>query len=156
MSCEAVAIAGPVRPPRKARKFAVLITGVTVLAFGIALIVLPGTTGLGLLAVLLLILVAEFVNGWTDAPNAIATVVATRSLSPRAALATASVFNLLGVMSGTAVATTIGKGIIDPSAVSLTTVAGAMVGIIIWSSAAARWGIPTSESHCLVAGLAGR
>lgn len=110
---------------------------------------------LELLAVLLLILGAEFVNGWTDAPNAIATVVGTRSLSPRVALALASVFNLFGVMSGTAVATTIGKGIIDPSAVSLTTVAGAMVGIIIWSSAAARWGIPTSESHALVAGFAG-
>ncbi|MEK7408041.1 MAG: inorganic phosphate transporter [Acidobacteriota bacterium] len=107
------------------------------------------------LAVLLLILGAEFVNGWTDAPNAIATVVGTRSLSPRAALALASVFNLIGVMSGTAVATTIGTGIIDPSAVNLATVGGAMVGIIVWSSAAARWGIPTSESHALVAGLAG-
>ena len=110
---------------------------------------------LELIAVLLLILGAEFVNGWTDAPNAIATVVGTRSLSPRAALAVASVFNLIGVMSGTAVATTIGTGIVDPSAVNLATVGGAMVGIIIWSSAAARWGIPTSESHALVAGLAG-
>src|SRR4029434_1417686 len=110
---------------------------------------------LELLAVLLLILAAEFVNGWTDAPNAIATVVGTRALSPRGALAFASVFNLLGVLSGTAVATTIGKYIIDPSAVSLTTVGGAMVGIVVWSSVAARWGIPTSESHALVAGLAG-
>ena len=109
---------------------------------------------LELLVVLLLILGAEFVNGWTDAPNAIATVVGTRSLSPRAALALASVFNLIGVFSGTAVAATIGTGIIDASAVSLTTVGGAMVGIILWSSLAARWGIPTSESHALVAGLA--
>lgn len=108
-----------------------------------------------LFVVLLLILGAEFVNGWTDAPNAIATVVGTRSLPPGAALGMASVFNLIGVMSGTAVATTIGTGIIDPSAVSLATVGGAMVGIITWSSAAARWGIPTSESHALVAGLAG-
>ena len=108
-----------------------------------------------LIAVLLLILAAEFVNGWTDAPNAIATVVGTRSLSPRVALAVASVFNLIGVLSGTAVATTIGKGIIDPHAVNLTTVGGAMVGIIVWSSIAARWGIPTSETHALVAGLAG-
>jgi inorganic phosphate transporter, PiT family len=110
---------------------------------------------LELLAVLLLILAAEFVNGWTDAPNAIATVVGTRALAPRVALALASVFNLLGVLSGTAVATTIGKGIIDPSAVNLTTVGGAMVGLIVWSSVAARWGIPTSETHALVAGLAG-
>jgi inorganic phosphate transporter, PiT family len=110
---------------------------------------------LELLVVLLLILAAEFVNGWTDAPNAIATVVGTRALSPRGALAMASVFNLLGVLSGTAVAATIGKDIIDPSAVTLTTVGGAMVGIVVWSSVAARWGIPTSESHALVAGLAG-
>jgi PiT family inorganic phosphate transporter len=111
--------------------------------------------GLDLLAVLLLILAAEFVNGWTDAPNAIATVVGTRALSPRGALGLASVFNLLGVLSGTAVATTIGKDIIDPRAVTLTTVGGAMVGLIVWSSIAAWWGIPTSESHALVAGLAG-
>ena len=122
---------------------------------GSALFFLPRSADLALLAVLLLILGAEFVNGWTDAPNAIATVVGTRSLSPRAALAMAAVFNLIGVMSGTAVATTIGTGIIDASAISLTTVGGAMIGIIIWSSLAARWGIPTSESHALVAGLAG-
>jgi inorganic phosphate transporter, PiT family len=110
---------------------------------------------LELLVVLLLILAAEFVNGWTDAPNAIATVVGTRALSPRSALAMASVFNLLGVLSGTAVAATIGKDIIDPSAVTLPTVGGAMVGIVVWSTIAARGGIPTSESHALVAGLAG-
>ncbi len=108
-----------------------------------------------LLVVLLLILGAEFVNGWTDAPNAIATVVGTRSLSPRQAIAMATVFNLLGVFSGTAVAATIGKGIIDAEAVDLTTLAGAMAGIILWSTLAARWGLPTSESHALVAGLAG-
>jgi len=109
----------------------------------------------GLIAVLLLILGAEFVNGWTDAPNAIATVVSTRSLTPLQAVVMASVLNLVGVFSGTAVAQTIGKGIIDPKAVDLITVGGAMVGIILWSSVAARWGIPTSESHALVAGLAG-
>lgn len=108
-----------------------------------------------LVAVLALILGAEFVNGWTDAPNAIATVVATRSLSARQAVTMASLFNLLGALSGTAVATTIGSGIIDPGAVNLITVGGAMVGIILWSSIAARWGIPISESHALVAGLAG-
>jgi PiT family inorganic phosphate transporter len=109
----------------------------------------------GLVLVLLLILGAEFVNGWTDAPNAIATVVSTRSLSPIQAVLMASVLNLVGVMSGTAVASTIGTDIIDPSVVDLTTVGGAMVGIIIWSATAAMWGIPTSESHALVAGLAG-
>lgn len=108
-----------------------------------------------LIIVLLLILGAEFVNGWTDAPNAIATVIGTRSLSPFQAVVMAAVFNLLGVLSGTAVASTIGKGIIDPRAVDLVTVGGAMVGIIIWSTVAARFGIPTSETHALVSGLAG-
>lgn len=110
---------------------------------------------IGLALVLLLVLGAEFVNGWTDAPNAIAMVVSTRSLSPRLAVLMAAVLNLAGVLSGTAVAKTIGTGIIDPSAVDLTTIAGAMVAIILWSSLAARWGIPTSETHALVAGLAG-
>jgi PiT family inorganic phosphate transporter len=111
--------------------------------------------GLGLAIVLLLILGAEFVNGWTDAPNAIATVISTRALTPLQAVVMAAILNLVGVFSGTAVAATIGKGIIDADAVDLTTVGGAMVGIILWSSVAARFGIPTSESHALVAGLAG-
>ena len=82
---------------------------------------------LGLVIVLLLVLGAEFVNGWTDAPNAIATVVSTRCLSPFQAVCMASALNLAGVLSGTAVAETIGKDIIDPSAVDLLTVGGAMV-----------------------------
>ena len=110
---------------------------------------------LGLALVLLLILGAEFVNGWTDAPNAIATVVGTRSLSPGAAVLMAGVLNFAGVLSGTAVASTIAKDIIDPRIVDLTTVGGAMVGIILWSSLAARFGIPTSETHALISGLTG-
>src|SRR3989304_2079325 len=98
---------------------------------------------ISLIFVLLLILGAEFVNGWTDAPNAIATVISTRALSPLKALLMASVFNLLGVLlSGTAVAKTIGTGIIDPGLVNLVTVGSAMVGIIFWSSLAAYWGLP--------------
>lgn len=110
---------------------------------------------LSLIVVLLLVLGAEFVNGWTDSPNAIATVISTRALSPGKAVVMASVLNLLGVLSGTAVASTIGKGIVDPKVLDLTAVAGAMTGIILWSTLCARWGIPTSESHALVAGLAG-
>ena len=105
--------------------------------------------------VLLLVLAAEFVNGWTDAPNAIATVVSTRVLAPYKALLMASVLNILGAMSGTAVAVTIGTGIIDPNTVDLTTVAAAMVAIVLWSTLAWYYGLPTSESHALVAGLAG-
>ena len=109
----------------------------------------------GLILVLVLILGAEFVNGWTDAPNAIATTVSTRALSPLQAVLMAAVLNFLGVLSGTAVATTIAKDIIDPAVVDLATIGGAMTGIIIWSTLAAVWGIPTSETHALLAGLAG-
>ena len=109
----------------------------------------------GLILVLLLVLGAEFVNGWTDAPNVIATVVGTRSLTPLQAVVMASALNLVGALSGTKVAMTIGAGIVDARVIDLGTVAGAMVGIILFSSVAARFGIPTSESHALVAGLAG-
>ena len=105
---------------------------------------------------LILVLGAEFVNGWTDAPNAIATVVSTRVLSPGKAVLMAAVLNIVGAIStGTAVAATIGKGIVTPEAIGLPVVAAAMLSIIVWSTIAWRWGIPTSESHALVAGLTG-
>jgi PiT family inorganic phosphate transporter len=112
-------------------------------------------SSLGLALVLLLVLAAEFVNGWTDAPNAIATVVSTRVLTPGRALALATVMNALGAMSGTAVASTIGKGIVQPEVIGLATVAAAMVGIVFWSTLAWYYGLPTSESHALIAGLSG-
>jgi inorganic phosphate transporter, PiT family len=105
--------------------------------------------------VLLLVLAAEFVNGWTDAPNSIATVVSTRVLSPFHALAMASVLNVVGAMSGTAVAATIGTGIVRPEAIDMVTVAAAMIAIVLWSTLAWVYWLPTSESHALVAGLSG-
>ena len=109
-----------------------------------------------LILVLILVLASEFVNGWTDAPNSIATVVSTRVLTPFQALVMATALNVAGAFSGTAVAATIGKGIIQPEAVTLATIAAAMIGIIIWSTLAYYFGgLPTSESHALVAGLAG-
>ena len=107
------------------------------------------------LFVLGLVLAAEFVNGWTDAHNAIATVVSTRVLSPARALLLATGFNILGTMSGTAVAATIGKGIVSPDVITVYTVGAAMVGIVWWSTLAWYYGLPTSESHALVSGLAG-
>ena len=109
----------------------------------------------GLLLVLLLVLAAEFVNGATDAPNAIATVVSTRVLSPRNAVIMATVLNAVGVMSGTAVAKTIGEGFIRANVVNLTTIGAAMIAIVVWSSLAWRYGLPTSETHALVASLTG-
>src|SRR4030043_402658 len=116
---------------------------------------MPDVTFL-LVFTLILILGAEFVNGWTDAPNAIATVVSTRVLSPGKAVLMAAVVNIVGgISTGTAVAATIGKGIVSPEAIGLPVVAAAMISIIVWSTAAWRWGIPTSESHALVGGLTG-
>ena len=109
----------------------------------------------GLIVVLILVLGAEYVNGWTDAPNAIATVVSTKVLSPRRAVLLATSLNIIGALFGTAVAATIGKNIVVLSAINLETIAAALIGIIIWSSINAKWGIPTSESHALVAGLTG-
>ncbi|MBI2001510.1 MAG: inorganic phosphate transporter [candidate division NC10 bacterium] len=114
-----------------------------------------GDVGLPVIFVLLLVLAAEFVNGWTDAPNAIATVVSTRVLAPYQALLMATIFNILGALSGTAVAATIGKGIVRIEAITIWTVAAAMLGIILWSTLAWYYGLPTSESHALIAGLTG-
>jgi len=109
-----------------------------------------------LIVVLLLVLAAEFVNGWTDSPNAIATVVSTRVLSPALAVTMAAILNIAGALAtGTAVATTIGKGIVRPEIISLPVVAGAMLTILVWSTVAWFYGIPTSESHELIAGLTG-
>jgi PiT family inorganic phosphate transporter len=101
------------------------------------------------------VLAFEAVNGWTDAPNAVATVVSTRVLAPTAAIIMAAVFNLVGALSGTAVATTIGKDIVDIEAIGLETVAAAALAVVLWSSFAAYLSLPTSQSHGIVAGIAG-
>ena len=113
------------------------------------------TLGLGL--VLFLVLCSVFVNGWTDAPNAIATVVSTRVLKPKTAVAMAALFNLIGVCTmGTAVAATI-TGMVDlkPGTEGLVTIAAAQFSIVVWATAAWFFGIPTSESHALIAALTG-
>ena len=114
-----------------------------------------GVLSFALLVALATVLMAEFVNGWTDAPNVIATVVSTGALSPRAAIVMAVVFNVLGAMGGTAVAATVGKGIVAPSAMTLPAIIATMLSIIAWGSFAAAAGIPISKSHALLAGLAG-
>jgi inorganic phosphate transporter, PiT family len=111
------------------------------------------TTGLAF--ALFAVLAAEFVNGWTDAPNAIATVVSTGVMTARQAIVMAVVMNTVGAMAGTAVAATVGKGIVAPSALTVQAIAATMLSIIAWGSLAARLGIPVSKSHALLAGLAG-
>ena len=108
-----------------------------------------------LILALTTVLMAEFVNGWTDAPNVIATVISSGVMSPRAAILMAVVMNTVGAMSGTAVAATVGKGIVDPAALALPSITSAMISIIAWGTFAARAGLPVSKSHALLAGLAG-
>ena len=109
----------------------------------------------------LLTLGVILVNGWTDAPNAIATCVVTRCMSPRAAILMAAVFNFLGVyvmtMLSPRVAQTITKMVdfgTDPD-LAVIALSAAMFAIVTWATAAFVFGIPTSESHALIAGLTG-
>ena len=110
---------------------------------------------IGLAFALFAVLAAEFVNGWTDAPNAIATVVSTGVMTARQAIVMAVIMNTVGAMAGTAVAATVGKGIVAPSALTVPAIAATMASIIAWGSMAAQLGIPVSKSHALLAGLAG-
>lgn len=106
---------------------------------------------------LLLVCASIFVNGWTDAPNAIATVVSTRVLSPRIAVVMATCFNLVGIMCfGSAVASTIANLVdVGTGFNPLVAICAAQLSIVIWSVSAWKFGIPTSESHALIAGLMG-
>ncbi|MEG0893867.1 MAG: inorganic phosphate transporter [Oscillospiraceae bacterium] len=113
-----------------------------------------------LLVTVLLTLGVIFVNGWTDAPNAIATCVATRAMPPRAAVVMSAVFNFIGVLVMTSINATVAMTIknmvnFDGSSDALVALCAALVAIIVWSTAAWKFGIPTSESHALIAGLSG-
>jgi len=105
--------------------------------------------------VLVIAYLFEFANGWTDAPNSIATVVSTRVLRPMTAVLMAAVLNLLGALSGTAVAKTIATGIVTTELINLETIAAAVLGATLWALGAQYFGLPSSESHALVAGLLG-
>ena len=101
-------------------------------------------------------LVFDFLNGFHDAANSIATVVGTRVLRPLQAVALAAIGNFIGpFLFGVAVATTIGKGIIDPNFVTLNIIIGALVGAIIWDIITWLMGLPTSSSHALIGGIIG-
>lgn len=107
------------------------------------------------LCVILLALVFEYVNGFHDTANAIATVVSTRVLSPRQAVALAAACNLLGSLWGTAVATTIGSGLVETAVVTTRTVLAALLAAIVWNLLTWRLGLPSSSSHALIGGLCG-
>jgi inorganic phosphate transporter, PiT family len=113
----------------------------------------------GLVLVVITVLVAlifDFFNGFHDAANSIATVVSTRVLSPRLAVLWAAVFNFIAAFFlGTAVAKTIGKGMIDLSIVTQYVVLAGLAGAIVWDVLTWWWGMPTSSSHALIGGYAG-
>src|SRR5687768_17115948 len=108
-----------------------------------------------LLVVIALAIVFDFINGFHDTANAIATVVATRVLTPLQAIAMAGILNFLGAVSGTAVAKTVGAGLVDTSLVTQTAVAAALIGAIVWNLLTWYYGIPSSSSHALIGGLVG-
>src|SRR5260370_29039174 len=101
-------------------------------------------------------LIFDFINGFHDAANSIATVVSTRVLSPRLAVIWAAFFNFLAAfVFGTAVAKTIASGIIDPKQASAYVILSALAGAITWNLLTWCCGLPTSSSHALLGGLAG-
>ncbi len=111
------------------------------------------------LLVILTVLVAltfDFLNGFHDAANSIATVVSTRVLSPKLAVAWAAFFNFIAAfLLGTAVAHTIGKGMIQLEIVTQNVVIAGLLGAIVWDLLTWWWGLPTSSSHALIGGYAG-
>lgn len=105
---------------------------------------------------IVLALAFDFVNGFHDSANAIATIVVTRVLTPHQAVLIAALGNFIGAfVFPVAVATTIGKGIIDPQSVSGTVILAGLIGAIIWDLVTWRLGLPTSSSHALIGGLVG-
>ena len=116
---------------------------------------MSGSVGF-ILAIIGVALFFDFVNGFHDSANSIATIVSTRVLSPIAAVAWAAFFNFVAAFGfGTAVARTIGSGLIDLSIVDPLVILGGLAGAIVWDLLTWYWGIPSSSSHALIGGYGG-
>ena len=107
------------------------------------------------LLVIFIALVFEFMNGFNDCANSIATSVGTRALSPGIAILMAAVLDLCGALSGTALAKTVGAGLVDANLINLFTILCALAGGIFWNFVTWRYGLPSSSSHALIGGLCG-
>jgi PiT family inorganic phosphate transporter len=116
---------------------------------------MPEGVTLTLVVVLGLAITFDYINGFHDTANAIATSVSTRALAPAWAIAMSATANFVGALTGTAVAETIGTGLVDTAVESQTVIAAALVGAIIWNLLTWRLGIPSSSSHALIGGLLG-
>ncbi len=108
-----------------------------------------------ILTVVFIALAFEYINGFHDTANAIATSVSTRVMTPRQAILLSTVFNLLGALAGTAVAKTIGKDLVDSHFITINTIMCALLGGIIWNLLTWWIGLPSSSSHALIGGLCG-
>ncbi len=108
-----------------------------------------------ILLALLIAVAFEFINGFHDTANAIATSVSTKVLTPRQAISLAAVSNLLGAMAGVSVATTIGRGLVDTAFVAPQTIFCALLGAVLWNLLTWWLGLPSSSSHALIGGLCG-
>src|SRR5205814_7838463 len=108
-----------------------------------------------LVLVVVLALVFDYINGFHDTANAVATVVSTNVLPGRTAVIMAAVFNFGGAFAGVGVAKTIGGDITDPATVTQTVVAAALLGAIAWNLFTWYYGIPSSSSHALIGGIVG-
>src|SRR5687767_14435326 len=108
-----------------------------------------------ILTVILVALIFEYINGFHDTANSIATVVGTKVLTPRQAILLAATTNLIGALWGTAVATTIGKGLVDTQYVTSLTVICGLLGGILWNLLTWWFGLPSSSSHAMIGGLLG-
>ena len=106
-------------------------------------------------AVLALAVAFDYINGFHDTANSIATSVATRALDPRAAIVMATAFNFIGAFAGTAVAKTIGAGLVDETTSTQGVIAAALIGAIAWNLLTWYYGLPSSSSHALIGGLFG-
>ena len=104
---------------------------------------------------MVLAVIFDYINGFHDTANAIATSVATRALRPQYALLMAAAFNFIGAFAGTAVAKTIGSGLVDDQSTTQTIVAAALIGAIAWNVITWWRGLPSSSSHALIGGLLG-
>ena len=116
---------------------------------------MPEVTLVLLVAVIVAALLFDYINGFHDTANAIATCVSTRALTVRSAIFMAAGLNFLGAMISTKVAATIGKGIVDASSITQVVVLAGIMGAIIWNLITWYYGLPSSSSHAIIGGLAG-
>ena len=112
-------------------------------------------TYLLLVCVIVLATIFDFINGFHDTANAIATSVSTRVLSPKTAVIMAAVLNLAGALTGTAVAKTVGAGLVEAQYITQATIVAALLSAIIWDLITWYFGLPTSSSHALLASILG-